>query len=53
MTIRIAIIGLGNCASALLQGIEYYSQKPLNGIMQSYIGAYSPTEIECVIAFEM
>lgn len=53
MTIRIAIVGLGNCASALLQGIEYYKQNPLNGIMQSYIGPYAPTEIECVIAFDV
>ena len=32
MTVRVAIAGVGNCASALLQGLQYYAtSQPVNG----------------------
>jgi myo-inositol-1-phosphate synthase len=59
-SIRIGIVGVGNCASALLQGIEFYrnlNQKnpdfePL-GLMHLNIGGYKPWDIEVVAAFDI
>jgi len=52
--IRIGIIGLGNCASSLLQGIEYYKHNPSpEGIMSPDIGGYTMTDIEPVLAIDV
>jgi myo-inositol-1-phosphate synthase len=56
--IKIAIVGLGNCASSLLQGIEYYRQTPeagadCGGLMHSAIGPYRPFDLELVAAFDI
>ena len=55
--INIAIIGLGNCASSLIQGIEYYRQFPSNhnnvGLMNYEIGGYKPEDIKVVAAFDI
>jgi len=55
-TIKIAIVGIGNCASSLLQGIEYYKGKNSNdaiGLMHWNIGGYKPYDIEIVAAFDI
>lgn len=53
--IRIAICGVGNCASALLQGIEYYRHHPetVDGLMHKDLGGYLPQDIEVVAAFDI
>lgn len=54
--IRIAIAGVGNCASSLLQGIEYYKDKNADdaiGLMHWEIGGYKPCDIEVVAAFDI
>jgi myo-inositol-1-phosphate synthase len=54
--IRIAITGIGNCASALIQGIEYYRHtngKNAIGFMHGDIGGYKPGDIEVVAAFDI
>ena len=58
--IRLAIIGVGNCASSLVQGIEYYrkqsaSKAPADtlGLMNYEIGGYRPQDIEVVCAFDV
>ena len=54
--IRIAIAGLGNCASSLIQGIEYYHGKDPGdaiGLMHWEIGGYRPFDIEVVTAFDI
>ncbi len=57
--IRIAIAGVGNCASSLLQGIEYYrnaGESPgsdVTGLMNPDIGGYRPGDIEIVAAFDI
>ncbi|HDL10224.1 MAG TPA: inositol-3-phosphate synthase [Candidatus Omnitrophica bacterium] len=54
--IKIAIIGLGNCASSLIQGIYYYkSKKPEDaiGLMHWDIGGYKPGDIEVVAAIDI
>jgi len=54
--IKVAIAGVGNCASALVQGVEYYSNRrnaPLDGVMRQSIGGYSCSDIEFVAAFDV
>jgi myo-inositol-1-phosphate synthase len=55
-TIKIAIVGVGNCASSLIQGIEYYQGKGADeviGLMHHEIGGYRPEDIEVVAAFDI
>ena len=54
--IKIAIIGVGNCASSLIQGIHYYKDKKSEdaiGLMHWEIGGYEPKDIEVVAAFDV
>ena len=52
--IRIAIAGVGNCASSLIQGIEYYQdKKQAIGLMHPEINGYRPGDIEVVAAFDI
>jgi myo-inositol-1-phosphate synthase len=52
--IRVAVVGVGNCASSLIQGVRYYETWPSeNGITRSLIGSYQPTDIEFVAAFDV
>jgi myo-inositol-1-phosphate synthase len=53
--IKLAIAGIGNCASSLIQGIEYYKvedKEPI-GLMHREIGGYKPGDIEVVAAFDI
>lgn len=54
--IRVAIAGLGNCASALIQGVEYYrNQKEgeIPGLMHVNFGGYYIDDVEFVAAFDV
>ncbi len=55
--IKVAIAGLGNCASALIQGLEYYKDADENdfvpGIMHVKFGPYHIRDIEIVAVFEV
>lgn len=59
--IRIAIAGVGNCASSLIQGISFYRQCKDNngqgveaiGLMHEDLGGYRPCDIEVVAAFDI
>ena len=54
--IKIAIVGVGNCASSLIQGIHYYrdrSPEEAIGLMHWEIGGYRPGDIEVVCAFDI
>ena len=54
--IKIAIIGVGNCASSLIQGIAYYKgkqSKEVVGLMHWEIGGFKPYDIEVVAAFDI
>jgi myo-inositol-1-phosphate synthase len=54
--IRIAIVGIGNCCSSLLQGIAYYRNKTADdaiGLMHWDIGGYGPSDIEVAAAFDI
>ncbi|MEW6219499.1 MAG: inositol-3-phosphate synthase [Thermodesulfobacteriota bacterium] len=55
-TIRIAIAGVGNCASSLIQGIAHYRGKDAGeavGLMHWEIGGFAPGAIEVVAAFDI
>jgi len=54
--IKVAIAGVGNCASALVQGVEYYRDRQatvLDGVMRHAIGGYRCGDIEFVAAFDV
>lgn len=54
--IKIGIVGIGNCASSLIQGINYYkgtSSDEAIGLMHWEIDGYAPTDIEVVAAFDI
>jgi myo-inositol-1-phosphate synthase len=54
--IKVAIAGVGNCASALVQGVEYYRSRQgaaLKGVMRPSIGGYRCGDIEFVAAFDV
>lgn len=54
--IKIAIAGLGNCASSLIQGIHYYRDKSPEdaiGLMHWDLGGYTPSEIDVVAAWDI
>ncbi len=55
--IKIAIVGVGNCASSLIQGIHYYrNAKPdefVPGVMHVNFGGYHINDIEVVAAFDV
>jgi myo-inositol-1-phosphate synthase len=53
---RIAIIGVGNCASSLVQGLSYYADKTAeaaSGLMHWEIGGIRPRDIEVCAAFDV
>jgi myo-inositol-1-phosphate synthase len=55
-TIKVAIAGIGNCASSLVQGLAYYRDRhrdDLNGVMHQMIGSYHCKDIEVVTAFDI
>src|SRR6266545_1601681 len=55
--IRVAIVGVGNCASALVQGLEFYRNapagEPVPGLMHVNLGPYHVSEVEVVAAFDV
>jgi myo-inositol-1-phosphate synthase len=55
--VRVAIIGVGNCANALLQGVEYYKDAPddqfVPGLMHVNLGGYHVRDVEFAAAFDV
>ena len=54
--IKIAIVGIGNCASSLVQGLEYYQHKDSTiaaGLIHPELGGYRIEDIEVVAAFDV
>lgn len=53
--IRVAIAGVGNCASSLIQGIYYYAKyrEGVSGLMFEDVGGYKPWDIEVVAAWDI
>ena len=55
--IRVAIAGVGNCASSLIQGVEYYRDAEAGdtvpGLMHVVLGGYHVSDLEFVAAFDV
>ena len=53
--IKVGIIGVGNCAKSLVEGVQYYSEKQVsaNGMMREDIGGYKASNIEFVCGFDI
>jgi len=55
--VRVAIVGAGNCASSLVQGLAYYRDAPatesIPGLMNATIGRYHVRDVEVVAAFDV
>jgi myo-inositol-1-phosphate synthase len=55
--VRVAIVGVGNCASSLVQGLEYYKDAPddarVPGLMHVRFGDYHISDVEIVAAFDV
>ena len=55
--VNVAIVGLGNCANSLIQGVEYYRNADVNeevpGLMHVQLGDYHIRDIEFVAAFDV
>ena len=55
--LRLAIVGVGNCASSLIQGLEYYKdanpEDRVPGLMHVELGGYHVRDIEIVAAFDV
>ena len=52
--IRTALVGIGNCASSLVQGVAYYAEpsRSARGLIHASIGGYGPTDLEFVLAID-
>ena len=55
--VRVAIIGVGNCAAALVQGVHFYREAPddqfIPGLMHARLGPYHVSDIEFSAAFDI
>jgi len=55
--VRVAIVGVGNCASSFVQGVRYYREAPpedfVPGLMHVTLGGYHVSDIEFVAAFDV
>ncbi len=56
-SIRLAVVGIGNCASSLVQGVEYYKDADpagfVPGLMHVKFGDYHVSDVEFVAAFDV
>jgi myo-inositol-1-phosphate synthase len=55
--IKVALAGVGNCASAFVQGLAYYSkigdEKEVVGLRRLFLAGYHPCDVEVVAAFDI
>ena len=56
-TVKVAIVGVGNCAASLVQGVEYYKDADpsgaVPGLMHVMFGDYHVRDVEFVAAFDV
>ncbi|MDG6937890.1 MAG: hypothetical protein JRM74_00770 [Nitrososphaerota archaeon] len=53
MTIKLALAGVGNCASVLVQGLKYYSGEERKGLWHPNVAGFKPKDIQVVAAFDI
>jgi myo-inositol-1-phosphate synthase len=53
-SIQVAVVGIGNCASSLVQGGAYYSQQATTqGLIHDYIAGYHPSDVKFVLGIDV
>jgi myo-inositol-1-phosphate synthase len=56
-SIRVALVGVGNCASSFVQGLTYYRHtrrdEDVPGLMHTYVGRYGVEHVEICAAFDV
>src|SRR5215211_4833214 len=56
-SVRVAIVGVGNCAASLVQGVQYYRdadpREQVPGLMHVRFGDYHVSDVEFVAAFDV
>ena len=56
-SVKVAIVGVGNCATSLIQGVEYYKDAPADssvpGLMHVTFGDYHVSDVQFVAAFDV
>jgi myo-inositol-1-phosphate synthase len=56
-SVKVAIVGVGNCATSLVQGVEYYKDAPADssvpGLMHVKFGDYHVSDVQFVAAFDV
>ena len=56
-SVRVGIVGVGNCATSLIQGVEYYKDADptgtVPGLMHVVFGDYHVNDVEFVVAFDV
>lgn len=56
-SVRVAVVGVGNCAASLVQGVEYYKDADpaakVPGLMHVQFGDYHVRDVEFVAAFDV
>ena len=56
-SLRVGIVGVGNCASSFVQGLEFYkdarSNEPVPGLMNAYVGGYHVSDMTVASAFDV
>lgn len=52
--IRVALVGIGNCASSLVQGVYHYADpaRQAHGLIHSELGGYGPADLDFVLAID-
>src|SRR5690606_38886130 len=57
MTVKVALAGIGNCVSSLVQGVEYYrdadDSEQVPGLMHVRLAGYHVSDLEFVAAFDV
>jgi myo-inositol-1-phosphate synthase len=53
LAVKIALVGVGNCASVFLQGLRYYSGDQRKGLWHANVAGLRPKDIQVVAAFEI
>ena len=50
---NVCVVGIGNCASAFVQGLQYYRNTKTSGLCRQYIGKYEIKDIHIKLAFDV
>ena len=53
-SIRVAVVGVGNCASSLIQGVDFYrTNRSASGLIREIVGGYAVSDISFVLGIDV